>query len=86
MTTDQRQALSKIRANHAYAEGDGRSSSPYNSEEIGLVLQLVEEQAQTLQCIRDDLETIVKYIDTNRGDLTVSSMIESTLEFLKEET
>jgi hypothetical protein len=64
MTKEQRKALEQVKAHHASSDYLGDSAGRYNTEEIGLLLDLVQNQEETLVCVKDRLAEATMFLES----------------------
>ena len=82
MTKDQKEAFDTIRATYQYVSDNDSVLGTYNTERIGILLNLIEEQIFIFESIKEDLHDVREYLLNKPSQEETLDMVQSTLMFL----
>lgn len=82
MTTKQRDAFNRIGAFYSTRNDSNIPSGVYQTSDVGLVLELVEELEAKFECVKDDLKDLSIHLKGTNNDKAALAMVDSALEFL----
>jgi hypothetical protein len=84
MTNDQQESLNRVKASWAYANNASNATAAYRTEDMGFVLELLDEMTRLLDNVREDLLNVKALTDEEALDSsdfarTISSLLGSTI-------
>ncbi len=86
MTNQQKEVFVRVQASVAYNLYNEREVTSFNTEDLEVILEYVDEQTAKLECVRNDLEDVKSYVEAlPLVHYDTLDMVNSTLLFLNQE-
>jgi hypothetical protein len=82
MTAKQRDALNRIGAFYSTRIDSNIPSGVYQTSDVGLLLDLIEDLEAKFDCVKDDLKDLSVHLKSTNNDDAALAMVDSALEFL----